>query len=86
MSTSVKIGTGCLVVGSIALYTIWASNISDYMHLEDLSLEYSPAADALASVSPGERLLLNGALALVIVGLILVLVAGVRKLRSNRRQ
>lgn len=39
--------------------TLWMSNFSDYMLLEDLGLETSEAGLALRKVSPGERFLLN---------------------------
>jgi len=44
-------------VGLAVLVTIWASNFSDFMLLEDLGLEDSEAAVALYKISPGERLL-----------------------------
>jgi hypothetical protein len=85
MGTKAKLGAGCLAVGSIVLYTLWASNFADYMHLEDLALENSPAAKALASVSPGERLLLYSSIALLCLGLILLIASGIGKLRNRRR-
>jgi hypothetical protein len=55
------------------------------MYLEDLSLEYSPAAEALANVSPGERLLLNAGLTLVFVGVVLLIASGIKALKDRKR-
>jgi hypothetical protein len=69
-------------VGLSVLVTIWASNFSDYMLLEDLGLEDSAAAVALNKISPGERLIFIFALvtaAAGFVGLILNLWSERRK-------
>jgi hypothetical protein len=66
------------------LYTLWASNFADYMYLEDLALENSPAAEALGQVSPGERILLYGALAQLLLGLAMMTGSGIAKLRTPK--
>ena len=57
-------------VGLAVLVTIWASNFSDFMLLEDLGLEDSTAAVALHKISPGERLLFTFGILTAAVGLI----------------
>ncbi len=79
-----KLGSGLLVIGSVMLYTLWASNFADYMYLEDLALENSTAAEALGQVSPGERILLYGALAQILLGLALLIGSGMAKLRTRK--
>ena len=79
-----KLGSGLLVIGSVMLYTLWASNFADYMYLEDLALENSPAAEALGQVTPGERILLNGSLGIVALGLLLMLSAAIAKIKKSR--
>lgn len=54
-----EFGLTAIYVGVAIGITLWMSNFSDYMLLEDLSLETSEAGSALRKVSPGERLLLN---------------------------
>lgn len=70
-------------VGLAVLVTIWASNFSDFMLLEDLGFEDSAAAAALNKISPGERLLFTVAIVTVAGGFI-GLVANVWK-ASNKR-
>ena len=57
-------------VGLAVLVTIWASNFSDLMLLEDLGLEDSAASVALYKISPGERLLFTFAILTAAGGLI----------------
>jgi hypothetical protein len=57
-------------VGLAVIVTIWASNFSDFMLLEDLGLEDSEAAVALYKISPGERLLFTVGILTAAVGLI----------------
>jgi hypothetical protein len=54
------------------------------MYLEDLALENSPAAEALGQVSPGERILLYGALAQILLGLAMMAGSGIAKLRTRK--
>jgi hypothetical protein len=70
-------------VGLAVLVTIWASNFSDFMLLEDLGFEDSAAAAALNKISPGERLLLTIAI-ITVVGGFIGLVANLWK-ASNKR-
>jgi hypothetical protein len=84
VSTTFKFGSVLLLTGSVMLYTLWASNFTDYMYLEDLALENSPAAEALGQVSPGERILLYGALAQILLGLAMMTGSGIAKLRTRK--
>ncbi len=83
MKAVLTFGSSLLVIGSVMLFTLWFSNFADYMHLEDLALEYSPAAEALRKVTPGERILLTGSLGLIALGLLLILFAGIANLRKR---
>lgn len=84
MSPVLKFGSSLLVIGSVMLCTLWFSNFADYMHLEDLALEYTPAAEALREVTSGERFLLTGSLGLITLGLLLILSAWIAKLSKSR--
>ena len=84
MTTIFKFGSVLLLTGSVMLYTLWASNFTDYMYLEDLALENSPAAEALGQVSPGERILFYGALAQILLGLAMITGSGIAKLRTRK--
>lgn len=70
-------------VGIAVLVTIWASNFSDFMLLEDLGLQDSTAAVALYKSSPGERLLFTFGILSAAGGLI-GLVANLWSARSKR--
>lgn len=58
-----------LYIGVAIGVTLWGSNFSDYMLLEDLGLETSAAGAALQKVSLGERFLLNMSALLTLGGL-----------------
>ena len=64
-----EFGLTTTYVGVAIGVTLWMSNLSDYMLLEDLGLEETEAASELWKVSPGERLLLNMSILLGVVGL-----------------
>ncbi len=66
-----------LVVGLTLGYGIWASSFADYMYLEDLGLEDSPAGVALRKASPAEQIYLGGSLSLVVIGLISWVIFGI---------
>ncbi len=84
MKAVLTFGSSLLVIGSVMLCTLWFSNFADYMHLEDLALEYTPAAEALREVTPGERFLLTGSQGLIAFGLLLMLSAWIAKLSKSR--
>ena len=79
-----------LVSGAATLFTLWASNFSDYMAIEDLGLDLSLEPEAFAeltSLSGGERYLAAwaiGSLALGLLVLMLSLVLGALVQRSKK--
>jgi hypothetical protein len=84
MKAVLTFSSSLLVIGSVMLFTLWFSNFADFMHLEDLALEYTPAAEALREVTPGERFFLIGSLGLIALGLLLKLSAWIAKLSKSR--
>lgn len=58
MKTLGQVGLTASYIGVAIGATLWGSNFSDYMLLEDLGLEASEAGVALLKVSLGERFLL----------------------------
>ncbi len=64
-----------IYIGIAMAVTLWASNFSDFMLLEDLGLEDSEAASALRKVSPGERVFLNMSAVITMAGFVGLLVA-----------
>lgn len=72
MTSIFKFALGFIGAGFLILFTLWWTNIADYMYLEDQSLEYSQAAKALWQLSPGERLLSFGGISLLALGLLLM--------------
>lgn len=78
-----ELATLALVAGLTVGYTLWASNFADYMYLEDLGLEESPAALALRSASPAERILLGASLTFIVVGFVTWLVIGLIWLKKR---
>lgn len=69
------LGITALYVGVAIGWTLWASDFSEYMYLEDLGLETSEAGIAALRTNPGERLLLNISLLLSLGGLVLLLLS-----------
>lgn len=78
-----EFGLATLYVGVAIGVTLWLSNFSDYMLLEDLGLETSEAGAALRKVSLGERFLLNIS-ALLSLGGVVVLLLSLLIRRRNR--
>lgn len=72
-----------LVAGLALGYGIWGSNIADYMYLEDLGLEESPAAIALRSASPAERIFLGASATLIVIGVVTWLVISLIWLKNR---
>lgn len=62
-------GVTAIYIGVTIGATLWGSNFSDYMLLEDLGLDASAAGVALQKVSLGERFLLNMSALLTLGGL-----------------
>jgi len=77
----IRFGLISFVVGVVVAWTIWASNFSDFMYLEDLGLEESEAANALRKVNPIERVMLDLSLILIAAGLIALVIYAVRSRR-----
>jgi hypothetical protein len=73
-----------VLIGVALVFATWAGNFSDFMLLEDLGLDESEAAKALRVVSPGERIVLNGGLVLVIFGALGISACAIRRLIGKR--
>jgi hypothetical protein len=78
-----QVSVVAIFTGVAIAFTVWSSNFSDFMLLEDLGLEDSEVASALRKVSPGERLILNSGLFLAIIGSVLLLLASIRRFKQK---
>lgn len=79
----IRFGLISFGVGVVVAWTIWASNFSDFMYLEDLGLDESEAAIALGKVNPIEKVMLDLSLVLIALGLVSLVIFAVR---SRRRE
>lgn len=79
----IRFGLISFGVGVVVAWTIWASNFSDFMYLEDLGLDESEAAIALGKVNPTEKVMLDLSLVLIALGLVSLVIFAVR---SRRRE
>lgn len=78
-----EISLTSIYIGAAIAYTLWASNFSDFMLLEDLGLESSEAGEALTKVSPGERVVFNMSALLTISGIVGFLIALFQRRRES---
>lgn len=78
-----RFGSISFVLGVVVAWTIWASNFSDFMYLEDLGLDESEAAIALGKANPIEKVMLDLSLVLIALGLVSLVIFAVR---SRRRE
>lgn len=83
MSVWFKIGFSLIAFGMIQAATLVGSNVSDFMYLEDLGLEYTEAGEAIGRYSPGERLQFLGAGALAILGLLSLSAGAISQLKRR---
>lgn len=79
----IRFGLISFGAGVVVAWTIWASNFSDFMYLEDLGLDESEAAIALGKVNPVEKVMLDLSLVLIALGLVSLVIFAVR---SRRRE